>query len=170
MFAAQHRQKQPRQNRRNLLDVLQAINEMRPTIVHFSGHGSDRDEIVFQDNAGNTKLVSKEAIVQTMFAASSDIQLVFFNTCYSRGQAEAVVERIPASIGMKTSIGDDDARVFSSQFYSAPGFGLSIRRAFQQARAALMLKGIPEDATPELFTAKGLEAHDLILVQRPDTA
>src|SRR5690606_27313227 len=25
------------------LDVLQAINECRPTIVHFSGHGSERD-------------------------------------------------------------------------------------------------------------------------------
>src|SRR5690606_21107640 len=40
------------------LDVLQAINECQPRIVHFSGHGSDQDEIVFQDNEGNTKLVS----------------------------------------------------------------------------------------------------------------
>jgi hypothetical protein len=44
------------------LDVLQALNEHRPRIVHFSGHGSDQDEIVFQDNNGATKLVSKEAI------------------------------------------------------------------------------------------------------------
>ncbi len=62
------------------LDVLQAINECRPRIGHFSGHGSDRDEIVFQDNAGQAKLVSKEAIAQTMAAASGDIQLAFFNT------------------------------------------------------------------------------------------
>lgn len=147
------------------MDVLQAINEIRPTVVHFSGHGSDQDEIVFQDNAGNAKLVSKEAIVQTMAAGSDDIQLVFFNTCYSRGQAKAVVEHVPAAIGMNTSIGDDAARVFSSQFYSALGFGLSVRRAFQQARAALMLEGIPEEATPELFTTEGLEADNLILVQ-----
>lgn len=147
------------------LDVLQAINECQPRIVHFSGHGSDQDEIVFQDNAGQTKLVSKEAIVQTMAAASGDIQLVFFNTCYSRGQAEAVVQHVPAAVGMNTSIGDEAARVFSAQFYSAIGFGLPVGRAFQQAKAALMLEGIPADSTPELFVAAGLNADDLVLVQ-----
>lgn len=29
--------------------MLQAINELNPTVVHFSGHGSDTDEIIFQD-------------------------------------------------------------------------------------------------------------------------
>jgi hypothetical protein len=147
------------------LDVLQAINECHPRIVHFSGHGSDQDEIVFQDNSGHAKLVTKEAIVQAMAASSDDIQLVFFNTCYSRGQAEAVVEHVPTAIGMNTSIGDDAARVFSAQFYSALGFGLSVERAFQQAKAALMLEGIPEQDTPELFVASGLNADDLVLVR-----
>jgi CHAT domain len=147
------------------LDVLQAINECQPRIVHFSGHGSDQDEIVFQDAGGNTKLVSKEAIVQTMAAGSDEIQLVFFNTCYSRGQAEAVVEHVPAAIGMSTSIGDDAARVFAAQFYSAIGFGLSIGRAFQQARAALLLEGIREEDTPELFVTPGLDADSLVLVR-----
>jgi hypothetical protein len=147
------------------LDVLQAINECKPRIVHFSGHGSDQDEIIFQDNSGNSKLVSKEAIVQTLAAASDDIQLVFFNSCYSRGQAEAVVTHIPAAIGMNTAIGDDAARVFAGQFYSAIGFGHSIARAFQQARAAMMLEGIPEENTPELFVAPGLDGEGLTLVR-----
>ncbi|CAN5745723.1 hypothetical protein BH23GEM6_BH23GEM6_12390 [soil metagenome] len=72
------------------LDVLQAINECEPRIVHFSGHGSSEEDLVFQTNDGAAKLVSKEAIAQTMAAASGDIQLVFFNTCYSRSQAKAV--------------------------------------------------------------------------------
>lgn len=147
------------------MDVLQAVNECRPHIVHFSGHGSNEDEIVFQDAAGNTKLVSKEAIVQTMMAGSDEIQLVFFNTCYSRNQAEAVVANVPAAIGMNTSIGDEAARVFASQFYSAIGFGHSIGRAFGQAKAALMLEGIAEDDTPELFVATGLNADELFLVK-----
>ena len=146
------------------LDVLQAINECRPRIVHFSGHGSDQDEIVFQDNSGNAKLVSKDAIVQTLAAASDDIQLVFFNACYSRGQAEAVVSYIPTAIGMNAAIGDEAARVFAAQFYSAIGFGHSIGRAFHQARAALMLEGIPEEDTPELFVAPGLNGDTLTLV------
>jgi hypothetical protein len=146
------------------LDLLQAINECRPTVVHFSGHGSDRDEIVFQDSAGNAKVVSKEAIVETMAAASDEIQLVFFNACYSHGQAEAVVQYVPSAIGMNTAISDDAARTFAAQFYSAIGFGFSISRAFAQARAAVMLEGLPEHATPELFVADGLSAEDFVLV------
>lgn len=147
------------------LDVLQAINEHQPRIIHFSGHGSEQDEIVFQDNAGQTKLVSKEAIAQTMAAASGDIQLVFFNTCYSRGQAEAVVNHVPAAIGMKSSIGDEGARVFAAQFYSAVGFGLSVHRAFEQAKAALLLEGIPEEDVPELFSGPGVDPDALVLVK-----
>ena len=149
------------------LDVLQALNELRPRVVHFSGHGSDQDEIVFQDNEGQTKLVSKEAIVQTMAAASSEIRLVFFNTCYSHNQAEAIVKHVPVAIGMTTTIGDTAARVFAGQFYSAIGFGLSVKQAFDQGKAALMLEGISEEDTPELFVADGIDAESLILVKPP---
>ncbi|BCA79059.1 CHAT domain-containing protein [Desulfuromonas sp. AOP6] len=150
------------------LDVLQALNEFQPAIVHFSGHGSDQDEIVFQDLHGNAKLVSKDAIVQTMMASSENIRLVFFNTCYSRNQAEAVVEHVQAAIGMKTSIGDSVARVFGAQFYSAIGFGLPVSKAFDQAKAAMMLEGIPEEDTPELFVKTGLNADEIILVRPPE--
>ncbi|WP_227512607.1 MULTISPECIES: hypothetical protein [Marinobacter] len=147
------------------MDVLQAINELSPTIVHFSGHGSDSDEIVFQDANGNAKLVSKEAIVQTMMASSSNIRLVFFNTCYSYNQAESVIQHVEAAIGMNTSIGDNAAKVFSSQFYSAIGFGLSVKNAFEQAKALVMMEGIKEENTPELFVQDGLDPEDLIMVR-----
>lgn len=150
------------------LDVLQAINECSPTVVHFSGHGSDTDEIVFQDEMGQAKPVTKDAIVQTIAAASGKIQLIFFNTCFSAGQAEAVVSHIPAAIGMNTSIGDPAARVFSAQFYSALGFGHDLAKAFQQAKAALMLEGIPEETTPELFIGEGFDAGEMVLVRPPD--
>lgn len=150
------------------LDLLQALNDYNPTIVHFSGHGSDEDEIVFQAQDGTAKLVTKEAIVQTMMASSENIRLVFFNTCYSKNQAEAVSQFVEATIGMNTSIGDDAARVFSSQFYSSIGFGLSVAKAFQQAKALLMMEGIREENTPQLFIKEGLNAEEIILVQPND--
>jgi CHAT domain len=149
-------------------DVLQELNERKPEIVHFSGHGSDRDEIVFQDDQGQAKLVSKEAIVQLMMACSGNIRLVFFNTCYSHNQAEAVVQHVEAAIGMKTSIGDEPARIFASQFYSAIGFGLSVEKAFQQARALVMMEGVGEEDTPELFVRPGLSHADIIIVRPTD--
>jgi len=150
------------------LDLLQAINEHHPRVVHFSGHGSHRDEILFQNDAGETKAVTKEAMVQTMAAASGDIRLVFFNTCFSRARAELVVRHVDTAIGMSTAIIDQAARVFAAQFYSAIGFGLSISRAFEQAKAALMLEGLGEEQVPELFVADGVEPADLVLVRPPD--
>jgi hypothetical protein len=146
-------------------DLLQAINETQPRIVHFSGHGADQDELVFQNDQGGSKPVSKEAIVQTMAATAGSIQLVFFNTCYSHSQAKAVAQHVPAAIGMNTSLGDEAARVFSSRFYSAIGFGHSVHQAFEQAKAALMLLGIKEEATPELFLGVGVDAAELIFVR-----
>jgi len=146
-------------------DVLQGMNEHDPHIVHFSGHGSDTDEIIFQDNQGNSKPVAKEAIVQTMRAASGNLRLVFFNTCYSHAQAREVVQHVEAAIGMKTTIGDDAARVFASQFYSAIGFGKSLATAFEQAKALLMMEGIPEEDTPELFVSDSTTAERIVIVK-----
>lgn len=147
------------------MDLLQSLNDFKPTIVHFSGHGSDDDEIVFQAQNGTAKFVSKEAIVQTMMASSEDIRLVFFNTCYSNNQAEAVSQFVDATIGMNTSIGDEAARIFSSQFYSSIGFGLSVAKSFQQAKALVMMEGILEENTPQLFIKDGQNADEIILVQ-----
>jgi hypothetical protein len=145
-------------------DVLQALNEHEPHIVHFSGHGSEEDEIVFQDDVGKAKCVSLEAIIQMMMACSGRIRLVFFNTCHSRNQAEAVVRHVEAAIGMKTEIGDDAARVFAAQFYSAIGFGLPVQRAFDQAKALLMMEGIGEEDTPALFLKAGVVREELVIV------
>ena len=102
-----------------------------------------------------------------MRACSGDIRLVFFNTCYSRNQAEDVVEHVEAAVGMNTSIGDEAARIFASQFYSAIGFGKSVAEAFEQAKALLLLEGIGEQDTPELFVASGVDAQSLVLVHPP---
>lgn len=146
-------------------DILQAINELNPAIIHFSGHGTHTNELVLQNPDGTAKFVSKEAIVQTMMVSSDNIRLVFFNTCFSYGQAEAVVENVEAAIGMTDSVGDEAARIFSAQFYSAIGFGLSIKTAFQQAKAAIMLEGISEEEVPELYVKDGLDPKELIIVQ-----
>lgn len=146
-------------------DVLQALNECDPRVVHFSGHGSETGAILFQDDMGQSKSVSQAAIVEAMAATAGKIQLVFFNNCHSRERAEAVTRHVPAAIGMSTAISDEAARVFSAQFYGAIGFGHSVDRAFKQARAALMLEGIPEESTPELFLGEGVDGEELVLVR-----
>lgn len=146
-------------------DILQAINEVNPDVIHFSGHGTDTDELVLQNTDGSPKFITKEAIVQTMATVSDKVRLVFFNTCFSFGQAEAIVGHIEAAIGMTISIGDEAACVFAAQFYSAIGFGLSLDKAFKQAKAALLLESIAEENTPELYVKDGLNAEDIYIVR-----
>lgn len=145
-------------------DILQAINETNPTIVHFSGHGTDNGDLVLLNPDGTHKLVSKEAISMAMSTASDVIKLVVFNACFSEAQAENVVTYVDSAIGMGTSIGDEAACVFAAQLYSSIGFGNSLTTSFNQAIAALMLEGIPEEKTPKLYLRDGVTAEDVILV------
>lgn len=45
------------------MDLLQAVNELRPTVVHFSGHGSALEELILQDDFGQPKYIAKQTIV-----------------------------------------------------------------------------------------------------------
>lgn len=150
------------------LDILQAINETDPEIIHFSGHGSENGEIVLDDGSGKTTLVSKEAMAAAVISASKKIRLIFFNACFSQQEAKAVVEKVEAAIGMNTEIGDEAAIVFAAQFYSSIGFGLNLQQSFDQAKAALLLKGIPEADTPVLFVKEGLLAADIVMVAQEE--
>lgn len=146
-------------------DLLQAINEVNPDIIHFSGHGAKNGDLVFENVNGQGKLVTKEAMTQTIMTLSDKVRLIFYNACFSSVQAEHIVEHVEAAIGMNTSIGDNAALVFASQFYSSIGFGKNLKTAFNQAKAALMLEGIDEETTPELFVQNGLKAENIVLVQ-----
>lgn len=145
-------------------DILQYINTCEPTIVHFSGHGSDNDELVLMDKNDQTKLVSLDAIVQAMSVANENLRLVFFNTCFSYNQADLVTEHVDCAIGMSNTITDEAAQYFSAQFYSSLSFGLSVKKSFDQAKAALLLEDIDEVDTPRLYVKDGLVAEEIFLL------
>ncbi len=147
------------------LDLFQAMNEHKPHIVHFSGHGSSANQIVFLDDKGNAKLIEKAVIVQMLASTASNLQLVVFNTCFSRNQAQEITRYVEAAIGMSDSIGDVAARNFSAQFYSAIGFGLSVQQAYDQAIAYLLSENSDEAQTPLLFVREDVDASQLILVK-----
>jgi hypothetical protein len=149
-------------------DLLQTLNEHRPQIVQFSGHGSKHDEILLKDAQGNSKPVGKSAL-KALFATMKDnIRLVILNSCYSKPQAEAIVEVVDCVIGMNTAIGDLAAIIFVASFYRAIGFGRSVQEAFEQGKVALMIEGIPEEQTPELLFRDGINPAGVLLVnERP---
>lgn len=146
-------------------DLFQAINETEPTIIHFSGHGAQSGELVMEDDFEQTKLVTPEAMARVLSTVSEKVRLLVFNACFSVQQAQAATESIEAAIGMGASISDAAAITFASRLYSAIGFGLSLKKAFDQACASLMFDSAGEVDTPMLFTSNGVDPNELFFVE-----
>src|SRR3954452_8234921 len=138
-------------------DLLQALLELKPHVVHFSGHGSSAAALILLDDRGNPQPVSQTALVHLFRTLKDNLRVVVLNACYSRTQAEALAETVDCTIGMNRPIGDRAAIVFAASFYRAVGFGRSVREAFELGRAALLLEGIPEDQTPKLHVRDGVD-------------
>ncbi len=147
-------------------DLLDELNINKPTIVHFSGHGSGEEGLILSDDQGGQKYVSGDTLKSLFSVVNDHIRLVILNACYSEVQAKAIVEVIDCVVGMKSDIGDQAAITFSEYFYSALGYGRSVKDAFEQGKVALMLENIPEDDIPVLFARTGVDPASVMLVQK----
>ena len=145
-------------------DLLRALLDEEPTVLHFSGHGVDglnsgnggstslewEDEeddlegysggIALEDNDGNTRIVRAEQIA-TLIGNFDQIKCIILNACYSDSQAEAFLKHVDVVIGMNTAVPDKGAIEFATSFYdtlasqSEPDY----QRAFQMAKASLAI-------------------------------
>ncbi len=127
-------------------DIMEEIMTLKPQIVHFSGHGSAEGELKFEDEAGNAKPVSPDALA-TLFSLAKDfVKCVVVNTCYAEKQARAIAQYIPVVIGTKSEISDQAAISFSSGFYTALNPELSIEsmeKAFTLGKVGIQFSERP---------------------------
>src|SRR5712691_5673116 len=146
-------------------DLQQGLLEHRPHVVHFSGHGNDR-QLLLCDDQGKPKLVSAEALRDLFESIEHQVRLVVLNACSTSKLASALVEQVDCAVGMRLPIGDKAAVTFAAALYRALGFpGRSVQEAFALGRNMLLLEGIPEEKTPELFARPGLKPNEVILVE-----
>lgn len=140
-------------------DLNRALLEIEPHIVHFSGHGAQTDSsgsggIVLEDNFGYSKIVSANALCNIFRVFKRTVRCVVLNSCFSEEQALEIVKHVPFVIGMKDSIGDDEAIVFATNFYDALGAGKEIEFAFEFAKVALETEGLLGKDIPKLLMRK----------------
>lgn len=150
-----------------VIDLLQILNEERPAIVHFSGHGSHAG-LAFENADGETTLLSNADLAMLLKSSSAGIRLAVFNTCDSSDQAALACDHVDAAIGMETPVGDEAALVFAGQLYNSLGFGLPLSQAFDQARAQVKLLIGSFSGDPQIHTALELEPEDIYLVAPPE--
>jgi hypothetical protein len=172
------------------LDLLRELRKLKPTVVHFSGHGGlspvgtvamgrppSRDVIAdtgpidnesqrglfFQGPDGRAQVVTAQALHDTFGAAGASVKLVVLNACYSNVQAEALRAHVDCVVGMSGSILDDASRNFAIGFYGGLGERESIAAAFRQGCAAISLEGLRDSDRPQLKVRDGVDASKLVL-------
>src|SRR5262245_28979539 len=131
-------------------DLRRALLDHEPEIVHFSGHGTGRKGLVFEE-AGGPLLIAGEALAELFRLCSAHVRCVVLNACHSEVQAAAIGRHVEFVIGMSRAIGDAAAIKFSAGLYDALASGRSFVEAFQFGCNAISLKGIPESLTPVLL-------------------
>ncbi|KAK4550277.1 hypothetical protein LTR36_003244 [Oleoguttula mirabilis] len=119
-----------------------AIREHRPTIIHFSGHGS-RGGICLVDENGGTQLVDTEALGNLLHQATRDLGLraVVMNVCFSGHQAYHNARAVPYVVAMDGEISDKAAVDFSRALYRELGDGIEFQQAFEAAVVGARLCG-----------------------------
>ncbi|MGI5238827.1 CHAT domain-containing protein [Dactylosporangium sp. CA-139066] len=137
------------------VDVFQQLNQHRPHIVHFSGHGNRSGEIVLSTSDRDDQFVSMAAMAEVFRTVKEDTRMVVLNACYSTLQAHAISQHIDYVIGMRAPIDDKSAAIFAAAFYSALAFQRTVAEAFDQAKVAIELHRLPGHSIPELIVRPG---------------
>jgi hypothetical protein len=135
-------------------DISQALLDVQPQIVHFSGHGTSTGALCFENQLGQTQLVEPDALAALFEQFAHQVSCVLLNACYSEAQAKSIAEHINYVVGMSQSVGDRAAIAFAVGFYQALGAGRTIEEAFKLGCIQIRLQGIPEHLTP-VFIKKG---------------
>ena len=153
-------------------DLVGALSETHPRVVHFSGHCGPAGLVLVGADASREHSVDASALAQLFEAYRGDIRLVVLNACLSLPQAEAIASVVGCAIGTGDEIRDDAAICFSSAFYRAIAFGDSVQVAFDRARAALALDHPDQRDCPQLVVRPGVDARKVFVLdpERVSTA
>ncbi len=132
-------------------DIAQAMLDIQPTIVHFSGHGLSKGVLCFENQQGTTHTIEPDALAELFEQFADHLKCVVLNACYSEVQANAIARHIDYVIGMKRAIGDKAAIAFAIGFYQALGAGSNIEKAYKLGCIHMRLKGLKGHLTPVLI-------------------
>lgn len=145
-------------------DLQLALLQVKPMVVHFSGHGAGSPGIVLHGEVRGTEyLVPADALKHLFSTLKKNIRVVVLNACETEEQASAVAEVIDFVIGMDASIHDETARRFSAAFYLGLASGESVATSFEMGISAVKLHGLPDADVPSLHVRPGASADDVLV-------
>ena len=135
-------------------DIRRAILTYKPHIIHFSGHGSQEEGLLFEDETGATKFVDASALGGLFELFANQVECVVLNACYSKYQAAEIARHINYVVGMSQEIQDKAAIEFAVGFYDGLGADEGYDFAYKLGCNAILMAGIKQHLIPELINLK----------------
>jgi esterase/lipase superfamily enzyme len=126
--------------------------EFDPRIVHLSGHGNRRGELLLLDAAGGEQPLSAETLAETFRALAGRVECVVLNACFSAERADALADVVRCVVGMSAEIDDESARRFAGGFYRGLAFGHDYRTAVGIGRVEIQQERLPDAQIPQFYT------------------
>lgn len=156
-------------------DLLSAMLEVNPAVVHFSGQGSS-DGLYLAGPDGLPQLLSGRVLARLIRTAGRGVRLVVLNACYSETQAAALADIVDCVVGVVASISDEDAIAFSTRFYEALASGESVAVACEVGQSMIPARwgadpvwGGDPAAMIQLRTRRGRRADTVFFAKQPRT-
>ena len=146
-------------------DLQSCLLRHQPDIVHFSGHGSPKSEIVLEDSAGKSQAVPVRALEGLFSTLKDNIRCVVLNACHSQPQATAIAQHIDCVIGMSKAINDKAAISFAASFYQALAYGRSVGEAHKLGCNQIHMENLGDEDVPCLL-APGADPNNIFFVER----
>jgi len=148
-------------------DLLDGLNDVRPHVVHFSGHAGDAavpfDNASVDNPQGHE--VPFELLARALGATTEPPTLLVLNGCDTLEGAEVLLDATPVVIAMATEISDLAVSAFAARFYAAVASAQPIGPALRQGAVVLDLMGLDEGWKPNLLCRADVAVDDLVLVQ-----
>lgn len=114
--------------------LIQNFEKYRPDIIHFSGHGNKKSEIILESSHKTAESVPIDILKDIFELSAKKTKCVVLNCCYSAVQAQIISEVIEGVvIGSTLEIKNTSATAFSKEFYRQISDGKNISYSFKAA-------------------------------------
>ena len=146
-------------------DLIDALNQFKPHLVHFSGHGGNETLLFDNENIGQFggTALDFETIVELLDAVDFKPKGLVLMACDTVSGAKKFLDHTSFVVAMADSIDDDAASDFSVRFYKSLCSGVELETAVKQGKVSIKAKGYADADLPTLLTkADGIRTKPLV--------
>lgn len=152
-------------------DLVDGLNDLRPHVVHFSGHAGGGLLFDTADLAEpGDQLVGYQSVARLLAATDRKPMLVVLNACDTAVGVERLLEVAPVVIATNDTVRDVTSAIFAVHFYGAIAAAQSIGHAVDQAREMVRQALQLEKESISVSAVEGVDPDQVRLVRLPMTS